>query len=97
MRQLLISTAAVAIVAATSFGAVAFETRSVLIAVDPAANTITLDNGVVLEMMPDFDVSALPVGQLVEVDYNPATREVQYLDVVTNNRVFEADPRGGND
>ena len=92
MRNLMIATSAAALLTASTFAALAFEQRAVLTAVDPDAGTVTLDSGVTLNLPKNFDAAQLPVGDLVEVDYDPATKDISEIDVVTSDRVMEDEP-----
>ena len=92
MRKIMLATSAAAFLAASSVAALAFEQRGVLTAVDPDAGTITLDSGVTLNLPAGFDAAQLPVGDLVQVDYDPVSKDIQEIDVVTDGSVMDPEP-----
>ena len=89
MRKFMIATGAAALMAASSFGAMAFETRAVITSVDQSAGTVTIDNGATLQLPTGYDAADLNVGEQIMVDYDSDTNMINTFDVVTDGNVME--------
>lgn len=69
MNKLMIAASAAALFAVSSFSALAAEITGSITAVDPAAGTVTLDDGNVYVLPADFDLASLQAGAMVKVTY----------------------------
>jgi hypothetical protein len=69
MRKLMIAASAAAMLAASSFAALAEEAKGTIQAIDPAAGTVTLADGQTFKLPAEFDAASLQVGQDVTITY----------------------------
>lgn len=69
MNKLTIAAGAAAFLAVSSFSAFAAEVTGAVTAVDPATHSVTLDDGNIYVLPPDFDVATLTVGLAVSFTY----------------------------
>jgi Cu/Ag efflux protein CusF len=69
MNKLMIATSAAALLAVSSFSALAAEVTGAITAVDPAAGTVTLDDGNTYVLPADFDIASLQAGAMVKITY----------------------------
>jgi len=76
MNKLLTATAAAALLAASSLTAFAGEVTGTIQAVDPAAGTVTLDDGNTYTLPAGFDVTALAAGSRVVLTVDDGTTTV---------------------
>jgi hypothetical protein len=72
MRKLMAAAGAAAILAATSFGALAAEATGAIASVDATAGTVTLDNGSTYTLPSTVDAASLTVGSQVKITYDEA-------------------------
>jgi hypothetical protein len=72
MNRLMIAASAAALLAVSSFSALAAEVTGAITAVDPAAGTVTLDNGNTYVLPADFDIASLQAGAMVKITYEEA-------------------------
>jgi hypothetical protein len=93
MQKFLIATGAAALLAASSFGALAFEQRATITSVDPDADTVTIASGETLKLPEGFDAAELSPGQQIMVEYDASTMMIDKFDVITDGDVME-DTRG---
>jgi hypothetical protein len=69
MNRLMIAASAAALLAVSSFAALAAEVTGAITAVDPAAGTVTLDDGNTYVLPADFDIASLQAGAMVKITY----------------------------
>ncbi len=70
MRKLMVAASAAAMLAATSFAALADEVTGSIASIDTSAGTVTLDNGNTFKLPAATDAASLQVGQKVTVTYD---------------------------
>ena len=76
MRKLTTVVGAAAFFAASSLAALAAEVTGTVLAVDPAAGTLMLDDGNIYVLPPEFDVATLAAGSQVTVTYEEVGGEL---------------------
>lgn len=69
MKKLMVAASAAALFAASSFAAFAAEVTGAITAVDPAAGTVTLDDGNTYVLPADFNIASLQAGAMVKITY----------------------------
>jgi Cu/Ag efflux protein CusF len=69
MNRLMLAASAAALLAVSSFPALAAEATGAITAVDPAAGTVTLDDGNIYVLPANFDLAMLPAGARVKITY----------------------------
>lgn len=72
MNRLMIAAGAAALLAASSLSAFAAEVTGSITAVDPAAGTVTLDDGNTYVLPANFDLASLQAGAMVKIIYEEA-------------------------
>jgi hypothetical protein len=77
MTRLMIAASAAALLVASSLSALAAEVTGSIMAVDPAAGTVTLDDGNTYLLPADFDVAALTAGAMVTITYEEVDGQMQ--------------------
>ena len=81
MNRLMIAASAAALLVASSLSALAAEVTGSIMAVDPAAGTVTLDDGNTYLLPADFDVAALTAGAMVTITYEEVDGQMQITEV----------------
>lgn len=69
MNRLMIAAGAAALLAASSLSAFAAEVTGAITAVDPAAGTVTLEDGNTYVLPANFDLASLQAGATVKIIY----------------------------
>lgn len=69
MRKLMVALSAGALLAASSFAALAEEASGAISSIDPAAGTVTLDSGETFVLPEGFDSASVAVGDQVTITY----------------------------
>jgi Cu/Ag efflux protein CusF len=77
MNKLMIAASAAALFVASSLSALAAEVTGAITAVDPAAGTVTLDDGNTYLLPADFDVASLTAGAMVTITYEEVDGQMQ--------------------
>ena len=77
MNRLMIAASAAALFVASSLSALAAEVTGAITAVDPAAGTVTLDDGNTYLLPADFDIAALTAGAMVTITYEEVDGQMQ--------------------
>jgi Cu/Ag efflux protein CusF len=77
MNRLMIAASAAALFAASSLSALAAELTGVITGVDPAAGTVTLDDGNTYLLPADFDIASLTAGAMVTITYEEVGGQMQ--------------------
>ena len=70
MRKLFVAASAAAMLAASSLAGLADEASGVIASIDPAAGTVTLDDGNTYVLPAATDAATLQVGQRVQITYD---------------------------
>jgi hypothetical protein len=70
MKKLMIAAGAAALLAASSLAAFADSASGTIQAVDPAAMTVTLDDGNTYKLPAGFDAASLKVGGKVNIEFS---------------------------
>ena len=70
MRKLFVAASAAAMLAASSLAGLADEASGVIASIDPAAGTVTLDDGNTYMLPAATDAATLQVGQRVQITYD---------------------------
>ena len=70
MRKLMIAAGTAAMLAASTLSAFAAEATGTIQAIDPAAGTVTLADGSVYKLPPQFDTASVQVGSDVTITYD---------------------------
>lgn len=70
MRKLFVAASAAAMLAASSFAALADEASGVIASIDMAAATVTLEDGKTYVLPATMDAATLEVGQRVQITYD---------------------------
>jgi hypothetical protein len=81
MNRLMIAASAAALLVASSLSALAAEVTGSIMAVDPAAGTVTLDDGNTYLLPADFDIAALTAGAMVTITYEEVDGQMQITEV----------------
>jgi len=81
MNRLMIAVSAAALLVVSSLSALAAEVTGSIMAVDPAAGTVTLDDGNTYLLPADFDVAALTAGAMVTITYEEVDGQMQITEV----------------
>lgn len=76
MNRLMIAASAAALLAVSSFPVLAAEVTGAITAVDPAAGTVTLDNGNTYVLPVDFDIASLQAGAMVKITYEESNGQL---------------------
>jgi Cu/Ag efflux protein CusF len=69
MHKLIVATSAAALLAASSLAALAAEATGAITSIDPAAGTVTLEDGSTYTLASPADVATLQVGDQVTITY----------------------------
>lgn len=72
MKKLMIAAGAATLLAASSLAALAAEATGSITAVDPAAMSVTLDDGKTYVLPAGFDAASLQAGAKVKITYEEA-------------------------
>ncbi len=70
MKKLMITASAAALLAASSFAALADEAMGSITSIDTSANTVTLDDGNTYALPASTDSASLQVGEKVKIEYS---------------------------
>ena len=81
MNKLMIAASAAALFVASSVAALAAEVTGAITAVDPAAGTVTLDDGNIYVLPADFDIAALTAGAMVTITYEEVDGQLRIMAV----------------
>jgi hypothetical protein len=69
MNKLMTAASAAALLAASSLSALAAEASGMIASIDPAAGTVTLDDGQTFVLPSGLDAASLEAGQQVTITY----------------------------
>jgi len=69
MKKLMIATSAAALLAASSFAALADEATGSITSIDTSAGTVTLDDGNTYMLPQSMDSAQLQVGEKVKIEF----------------------------
>lgn len=72
MNKLMIAAGAAALLATSSFAALAAEVNGAIVSVDAQARTVTLDDGKSYNLPMDFDAASLQQGEKVKITVDDA-------------------------
>lgn len=70
MRKLMVALSAGAMLATSTFAALAEEASGAIASIDPAAGTVTLDSGETFRLPEGFDSASVAVGDQVTITYD---------------------------
>lgn len=73
MHKLMVAAGAAALLAASSFAALAAEVTGTISSIDATSATVTLDNGQVYKLPQAFDAASLQVGESVKIMFETGT------------------------
>ena len=93
MHKLIVPTAAVALLAATSF-ALAADAQAMIKNIDAKKDTMTLDSGATCWAPPSVKLSHFKVGQKVDVTYTQANGKVEISTVQAGRLTASASQSG---
>lgn len=82
MHKLMVATSAVVMLAASSMAALAAEATGAITSIDPAAGTVTLEDGSTFTLASPADVAALKVGDHVIITYEESDGKLMASEVM---------------
>jgi len=81
MRKLMIAAGAAALLAASTFAAVAADASGAITSIDTAANTVTLEDGKIYVLPMGFDAASIKVGDKVNITFDEADGKMTATEV----------------
>ena len=82
MRKLMIAAGAAALLAASTFAAIAADASGAITSIDAASNTVTLEDGKVYVLPTGFDAASIKVGDKVNITFDEADGKMTATEVV---------------
>ena len=94
MQRSLIAAIAAAMLGVSTAASYAAEAKGAIVAIDPAAGTVTLADGQVFKLPAEFDAASLQVGQEVTITYEASANGTNTTSTVTPLPISGTDDAG---
>jgi Cu/Ag efflux protein CusF len=82
MRKLMVAAGAAALLAASTFAAMATEATGAIKSIDMTARTVTLEDGKVYVLPTGFDTASIKVGDKVKINFDEAGGKMTATEVM---------------